>query len=519
MSVPKPRLQVGVQCEFGVEMKFTTEEPGRRAPPFPRCEPPEATAGNKAKDSRVRLREAPHLLRFLLRRGLTPGPLLLTLLAEDWGAAPGPAVSRMIKAHGLGASDARRLRQGLLDFAMERIDASVQKVYQAHLATVDTVGRSHGELIDELRALREPIRRAMRAWDIDGLAAQLGVIEPGEVATEAWQRLISGPVRIDKLTFRFTRHCNIACGHCYNASGPRRKVDRLDDARMQALIAQMPAADLDSLYLSGGEPFLYRDTLLACIRSARSHGIDTVVILTNAFWARSEHAAERLLERLEEAGFDPRTGRDRLIVSSGQYHGAYLDPAHCATLAVVYARRYGRPLDIHAEFDNPRGEDAQAFLKRHFDALTPEQAEIGTRWVSPAGRAEGQPGIALRRLTEIGPCDFVNHLVFDFDGAVRPCCGMNADNEGLVLTRGEWSLADLLRAARNDPIVQRIASEPMHDLPEAVGREPDPRGYVGVCEACQYAIGDLHDTEALKLSLLPGQRFYPFTPTELGLPG
>ncbi|MGB0712103.1 MAG: radical SAM protein [Gammaproteobacteria bacterium] len=440
------------------------------------------------------------------------------MLALDWAHDPGDAIMSVIRKHHLSDTDALALREGLLSFMIERIDATVQQLYRDHFATTDLTGLTHHERVDSLLRLRDPVRRTLLDWNISHLTNVLGFPEPEAVADRARRRLVNGPLPIDRLTFRFTRHCNIACAHCYNESGPHRKARRLDDAYMHALIAQMPGAGLDKLSLTGGEPFLYHETLISCIRAARAHGVGKVSIPTNAFWAQSEQAALKVLVLLEQAGFDPGLGRDCLIVSSGQYHGEFIDPTRCATLAEVYSERYRRPLLIQAEFDDPTRTHASAFLRDHFAGLSPEHAEIEPRRVNMAGRAEGQAELGQRRRTEFGPCHSIDRLVVDFDGAVRPCCGMNADNEGLVITRRrDVSLAELLRTARNDPILQRIASEPMHTLPMTLGRMPDPAGYPDICRACHHAIGDLVDTEAVGLRLFGRQRFYPFTLADLGL--
>ena len=95
-----------------------------------------------------------------------------------------------------------------------------------------------------------------------------------------------------RVNFRFTYHCNIACRHCYNGSGPQLKAKHIPLEAMLAIIAQMPGAGIGHLKLTGGEPFLYPDQLVALIAAGARRACAGVGIFTNGYWATTDDAAK-----------------------------------------------------------------------------------------------------------------------------------------------------------------------------------------------------------------------------------
>lgn len=74
------------------------------------------------------------------------------------------------------------------------------------------------------------------------------------------------------------RFCNLACGHCYSASGPTVR-DALPAAQILDALGALRAEGYEVLSLSGGEPLLYRE-FEALVRGATALGF-CVNLITN----------------------------------------------------------------------------------------------------------------------------------------------------------------------------------------------------------------------------------------------
>ncbi len=80
------------------------------------------------------------------------------------------------------------------------------------------------------------------------------------------------------------------------------------------------AGDNARVHLTGGEPFLVWDRLLAVLRAARAAGLGPVAMVeTNGFWATSEAVVQQRLALLNELGVH------RLKISCDPFHQAFVD--------------------------------------------------------------------------------------------------------------------------------------------------------------------------------------------------
>ena len=77
------------------------------------------------------------------------------------------------------------------------------------------------------------------------------------------------------LQVHVSRHCNLACSHCYSRSGPHER-QALPEALAVGLIDDAAAAGYNVVGFSGGEPLMYRP-LRSLLLRARSHGMLTTV--------------------------------------------------------------------------------------------------------------------------------------------------------------------------------------------------------------------------------------------------
>jgi hypothetical protein len=311
-----------------------------------------------------------------------------------------------------------------------------------------------------------------------------------------------------RVCLRFTRHCNISCRHCYNKSGPHGKGQTIDIGRLLAIVSQMPMAGLRELTLTGGEPLLYRDHVTTVISAARQVGVRAISINTNGFWAATPGQADQMLDSLRSAGF-MASGGDALKVSAGAYHQEFIPLTTICVLAERFYRMFDVPifLDVEVSSETPAfGDQVRRALA---SAGLDERVQVAERSIVPLGRGQSIATAAVRCGEQ--PCAVINQIVFDPDGMVRPCCGMNADNHGIAIGRADdQTLREIVKRMQNDPILQILSEQRLDAMFSYVGRQPKVSGYAGDCDLCQDALGALVDKDPLQRRLFSQQRYYPF---------
>jgi hypothetical protein len=395
------------------------------------------------------------------------------------------------------------LGEAILAAVLQPVDAHLQRLYRDHLTATSAIAAPHWERVLSLDAVREHAFAVAQAHDWAWLARWFGRDGPDG---EAWclRRLSNLAFPCRYLNLRFTYHCNIQCRHCYNESGPDRRAQRLDVEQMLSLVREMPAAGIPGINLTGGEPFLYLNDVLAIVREARRVGVATVRVFTNGFWAQPAGGVARVLGQLRDAGFGA-SPTDLLKVSAGSFHQEFLPEDVIARIAEPYFALFGRPIEADIEID-PSGDDRLKPVSAWTSAPS-TTATLVTRDVSRVGRGrdvavDGGDGGRM-------PCHLIDQLAIEPDGACRPCCGLNAQNDGVRIGQvGRHSLRDLVKRMQNDPVLQMLAATPMREVFPLVGKPVPAAGRL--CELCQAAIGAMTDREPLMATLEPRQRYYPF---------
>lgn len=129
----------------------------------------------------------------------------------------------------------------------------------------------------------------------DGIAHEC--IENDEIEPFQYYRYSNTPF-IKTVQWCVTGHCNLNCLHCFMES-PSGKYGELSFEAMTKLIEQFEEANVVSVVLTGGEPFLRRDIidLISLLRKKRIH---IEHILTNGLLVTDKH-----LSKLKELGISP----------------------------------------------------------------------------------------------------------------------------------------------------------------------------------------------------------------------
>ncbi len=118
-------------------------------------------------------------------------------------------------------------------------------------------------------------------------------------------------MKLDGLHILLTYQCTFECDHCFVWGSPWQ-TGTLTLEQIEQILHQAKEAGVSSIYVEGGEPFLYYPILVQAVRKATSMGF-SVGVVTNAYWANSVSDAEEWLR--------PFVGRlADLSVSSDLFH-------------------------------------------------------------------------------------------------------------------------------------------------------------------------------------------------------
>jgi hypothetical protein len=419
------------------------------------------------------------------------------------------SVSDLYVSSATASGPSRRAIIALRNLFLDAVDRRLQTLYCRYFAAhPPPVQARHGRKVASLRAVDNDARDIVGAYDWHWLSDWLELDRIGENAASCLRRLSNLAFAVQRVNFRLTYHCNIACRHCYNNSGPHLKKQRIALEPMLAIIAQMPSIGVGHLNLTGGEPFLYPEDLAAMIAAGRASGLLGIRINTNGYWATTDERARQTLERLSRAGFMREHG-DHLKISAGIYHQEFIPFDRVLTLARSYHAMFGRRLRIDFETASGDSEAARQVRDQINDAGLSERVRLVFRGVELLGRAQELQDIATHPIASA--CHAIDEIVFDPDGSARPCCGLNNENQGVIIGKLKaHTLQDLVKRMQNDPILQFLAKNPMRGIFQYLEKSENPNGYSGICHLCQDALGALGDKEPLQARLFGGQRFYPF---------
>lgn len=148
-----------------------------------------------------------------------------------------------------------------------------------------------------------------------------------------------------------------------------------------------------------------------------------------------------MLSQLRDAGFGAEGYDDQLIISTGEQHTLFIDPERVLTVAETYFKVFARKLRVNIEVSSKFSPFIAEFLWRMNKRGLQDRAIVRTRRVRPIGRGEtlapsqaaSEDSKCGERVPEDRPCHSIDQVVFDADGTIRPCCGLNYEHDGIVV--------------------------------------------------------------------------------------
>ena len=306
------------------------------------------------------------------------------------------------------------------------------------------------------------------------------------------------PAAPKHLGIMLTSRCTARCGHCLYLCSPDRR-ETLERNDLDGCIRDLDDLGFErpSIHLSGGEPFLVFPTLMHAAKTVLSAGYRLDFVETAGGWFKSSReAAERLLTLRS-------VGVEHLLISVGPFHQAFIAPQRARRFLRLCAGVFGPGALIVNNLELL--EDVERVSPSEKVSFETVIATLGVDYMmrriseqvlplNPGGRAPEtlKPYLPLRPVEELRE-DCGSRLLQSGSWHLDPsrrihtgyCGGLSYPiPDGLAAWYREFELSRW-------PISRVLVSEGLQGIVELArseaGFEPDPRGYVSACHACQDA--------------------------------
>ena len=280
--------------------------------------------------------------------------------------------------------------------------------------------------------------------------------------------------------------CSAACRHCMYACAPSMPKAFMTSDMAEYICATLAHANVRSVHIGGGEPFLNFESLVLTIEAMNRHGIALNYIETNASWCINEQHVRERLRTLKQLGAT-------CVMAS-------VDPFHIEFVPLE------RPLMLVGEL-RAAGFEYFIWQERYLRKLLPLdhsrpiphdelKAALGAHYIEQAMREYGLTlnGRALKYADRLvtrrplgahlssSPCHLLDgsHCHADLFGNIVPsgCPGIAIE------------LTDFLRGTVPEhkyPVASRLMNGGLSSLyayAQQHGFQPDDTGYVSPCALC-----------------------------------
>lgn len=306
--------------------------------------------------------------------------------------------------------------------------------------------------------------------------------------------------RPNYLSFSGTYQCNLTCPHC---CVPIEWPDRLDIKVALRFLEDAHAEGIETLGLTGGEPFLYPEFVHAICRRAAQLGFRFDKIMTNGVWHTDAGHLESVLTPLAEGGFSGKIG-----LSIDKFHG--MDTAKVVEFCRVTRRVFDRDAILSLSYASrhpDQGLEPVKALATALDAVV-EWSDVLRRYLlvspdftmtlnwnhlAPVERAEKFTGAWDGVWFEEDYCEGPGQaLIVNPRGEVKPCCGFASDLDQLSIGNiYRDTVAQVIRRARKHPYVGKLFREGLTAIrDEILARDPAalPVATSNHCYFCWYVL-------------------------------
>lgn len=283
---------------------------------------------------------------------------------------------------------------------------------------------------------------------------------------------------ISQLNIIIGDKCNAECSFCTNFSSPKGQ-NRLSDEDINKLIIEAKESGIKRIGFSGGEPFLFRKTLINACKLCKDLNLP-FIIATNCFWAKNIKLTFATLSELKGLGLV------KLQVSYDEEHSRFVEPGRIAnTLEIAKTLKISTILNSVYVDGGKRLRDIVK-IQDFPELVIDEQPVVNvgraldSKIIVKSGRSAG----GLR--DTLSNCPVLLQLTVNFDGEIFPCCSVGGFSKHLSL--GNIKDNNLRSALRNMFSKVSILFLQKYDTTHVANSiyEEEGKSFDSICELCHY---------------------------------
>ena len=298
------------------------------------------------------------------------------------------------------------------------------------------------------------------------------------------------PLTYNTLVVESTTRCNAKCGMCYQGAGPKGS-DYLGDAALSVdEIKQVlrSAVTMPSVgrrfHMAGGESFIKMDESVEVFATAAHLGFTDISCTTNAYWAADVFKAQRVAQRLRDAGVL------RMEISWDWWHGPHISPQAINNCLAACA---ANDITSNLRVLTTRAHSAEEALAMLSPAALAKVKVATSAPVYQVGRALEIPDDEIYASSEQATCHTALNLTVNARGYVSPCCaGFDQTDHTLFGNVREHDLADIAERINRSLLIRMVVFEGVASLRpilEALGETTKP-SYTSICGMCFEVFSD-----------------------------
>ena len=298
-----------------------------------------------------------------------------------------------------------------------------------------------------------------------------------------------------------TNACNQSCAHCGMAANKMTSCEQYSSEELCSFIKQLHENGIVSFSITGGEPFIRFEQMLAMIKEANGK-VDVCKITTNGFWGNK---AESYFRQMENAGLlNNRFFVPCLMVSIGEQTTPMEDTCRIINYALTHYTKEQLTLCISSLSEFGDKDKINSFIETYeqkFGEMPQDRlfltenfyrnsAEIRNKAKSVGGRSVGTYMRGPVRCFEptIGKYVLPRMLV-KANGKVCTCACFNPPSDLYIGNIKESSIKDVLNQINLNPIVKIITEDGLHNFRHWIDiEECDKEVCNNECEACKYLV-------------------------------
>ena len=313
--------------------------------------------------------------------------------------------------------------------------------------------------------------------------------------------------RPDTLNVVLGYRCNAQCRHCCTSCGPREDesaarrflggiavsagtyLDTFPQLTEESVVGLVELAGqtptITRVSFTGGEPILFKPVLLAGLRRAKGYGLATRVV-SNASWAKTPEAAERIVGQLADAGLG------QLTLSCSDYHSEFVE-LDCLRHALQAALTTNLEVGFSIITRNG-GQVSTAFLKDYLavpEELVDRRVFFFETPVMATGRGDTLPAEDFfeeyPQVNAHGRCDVAGRTpTVTPDGRLMACCGFPyREIPELDFGSIEAGLSGPMRDLEQDFLVFWVRAVGPYGILRRLGLGRLPE-FSNICQACRF---------------------------------